>query len=679
MTDAIEARTPSSGQPESHPGTTSYPWLGVNFWSRAGGPRMWSRYDPRIVRDELDVLAAHGLDVTRSFCFWPDFVPRPEVIDEDVAARFADFLDAHAERGMRTIPTFLVGHMSGENWDPAWRLGRDLYRDVWMVSQQAWFAGEIARRYGGHAAICGWLVSNEMPLYGGTGTSEEIAAWARIVVQAVRAAGAPQPLSLGDGAWGIEVTGADNGYSLRRLAPLVDFIGPHSYPMQDDELRQVLSPAFACELAAGFGRPVVLEEFGVTSDFAAEDNAAAYYRQVLHTSLLAGARGWLAWNNTDFDGLRDEDPYRHHVFELHFGLTDANGTAKETLRAMRDFASLVRSLPESWEPARRDAAIVVPEHFERELPFSDAAYRADIRDQLLQAYVAAREADLPVGFVRERDGLDTGARLVLAPCAKLLTAPGLDRLLQLAEDGATVYLSFFAGSTTNQRGPWLSWLPELFGVEHRLRYGLIDPIEDDEVVLELVADLGDLAAGTRLAFTVSGEPSARAHLPVEAVGAETVAIDSYGRPALLRHRLGAGQTVLCTYPLEHLASRTPWANPENTWRIYSALATAAGVVRRVSVDDPQVLAGVLTSDARDTAVLVNCSSSAVSLRPVDPHPTGAETTWPLVVASRSAATFPLARPAADGDGRQPTLALAASPLTKGGMPTSELRPTHEAT
>ena len=23
----------------------SLPWLGVNFWSRAGGPRMWARYD----------------------------------------------------------------------------------------------------------------------------------------------------------------------------------------------------------------------------------------------------------------------------------------------------------------------------------------------------------------------------------------------------------------------------------------------------------------------------------------------------------------------------------------------------------------------------------------------------------------------------------------------------------
>jgi hypothetical protein len=261
-----------------------------------------------------------------------------------------------------------------------------------------------------------------------------------------------------------------------------------------------------------------------------------------------------------------------------------------------------------------------------------------------------------------------------------LTAPGIERLRELAEGGATVYASYFGGSTANQRGPWLSWLRELFGVEHRLRYGLVDPIEDDEVVFELVTALGELEAGTRLSFPVSGEPSARAYLPVETVGAEIVAIDSYGRPALLRHRLGTGQTVLCTYPLEHMAARTPWANPENTWRIYCALATLAGVERRVRVDDPQVLAGVVRGRGRDTAVLVNCSSSTVSLEPAARN-AGDATRWPLVLAPRSAATLGLEQPTADGDGRQQptTLALAASPLTKGGMPTSDLRPTHDAT
>jgi endo-1,4-beta-mannosidase len=594
----------------------STPWIGANFWSRTGGPRMWMHYDPAVVRDELQVLADHGCTVTRSFCYWPDFVPKPETLDQQVLDRFSDFLDAHAELGLETIPTFIVGHMSGENWDPPWRNGRDLYRDVWLVGQQAWFVREIARRFHRHA-VAGWLLSNEMPLYGGRASIQEVTAWARILTQAVRAGGATQPISIGDGAWGVEISGEDNGYSLRALAPLVDFFGPHSYPMQDDPVRQFLTPAFACELAGSLGRPVVLEEFGVSSDFAADDHAAAYYRQVLHTSLLAGARGWLAWNNTDFDDLRHQDPYRHHVFELHFGLTDTRGRPKPQLRVLGEFAELIRSLSAAeWERVAGEAALLVPEHFERVLSFTEPSYRQDLRDNLLQAYVAAREADLPVELVRERDGIPGSARLYLAPCAKLLTSPGLDRLRELAEGGATVYASYFAGSTATQRGPWLAWLDEIFGVRHRLRYGLVDPIEDDEVIFQFVDDLGDIPEGTRLTFRVAGEPSARAFLPIEPLGAEVVALDGHGRPALLRHRLGAGWTVLCTYPIEHMAARTPGVNPEDTYRIYSALAEAAGVARPVRVDDPRVLVGRIRNEGGETALFLNTSPDTLSSQPV---------------------------------------------------------------
>ena len=338
------ARIIAAGEPVS--------WLGANFWSRTGGPHMWRRYDPAVIEAELRVLREHGLTMTRSFFYWPDFMPEPDVIDEDMAARFADFLDRHAEQQLSTVPTFIVGHMSGQNWDPSWRNGRDLYSDVWMVGRQAWFAGEMVRRFGPHPAVSGWLVSNEMPLYGGDHAAPEVvAAWAQIIRDAVRAAGGQQPFSLGDGAWGIEVTGRENGFRLADAARLCDFLGPHVYPVGDDQVRQHYAAAWQCELAGTFGKPVVLEEFGVSSDFASEANAARYYRHVLHHSLLAGATGWIAWNNTDFD-LPGQDPYRHHAFEQHFGLTDAAGAPKPTLGEMRAFAADAGD--DRGEPLRAD-------------------------------------------------------------------------------------------------------------------------------------------------------------------------------------------------------------------------------------------------------------------------------------------------------------------------------------
>ncbi|HUZ81683.1 MAG TPA: hypothetical protein VMU73_05505, partial [Gaiellaceae bacterium] len=243
---------------------------------------------------------------------------------------------------------------------------------------------------------------------------------------------------------------------------------------------------------------------------------------------------------------------------------------------------------------------------------------------------------------RERDGLFTNARLCLAPSAKLLTAPGLDRLRALAESGASVYLSYFAGSTANQRGPWLTWLDEIFGVRHTLRYGLVDPIADDEVTFSFVEPLGEIAAGATLTFAVAGESSARAYLPVTPAGADVVALDGHGRPALLRHALRSGRTFFCTYPLEYMAARTPRVNPESTWRLYSALAAEAGVHRPVRIDDPRIVTGLIRSGDAHTALFLNCSNDSVTADPILAEGVALPTAGnePLLLAPFGVAAFP---------------------------------------
>ena len=594
-------------------------WVGANFWSRVGGPLMWRCYDRHVVRAELRVLHDHGLDVTRSFFYWPDFMPTPTSLDETLVDRFADFLDAHTEIGMRTIPTFIVGHMSGENWDPSWRGNRDLYSDVWLVGRQAWFVRELTRRFAQHPSITAWLISNEMPIYGRAGASrEEVSAWAEILVQAVRAGGGTQPVSLGDGAWGIEVTGRDNGFSVRETGRLVDFIGPHVYRMESDVVRQHLKAAFVCELAAVGGRPVVLEEFGLSSEFASAENSGHYYRQVLHNTLLAGATGWIAWNNTDYDDLVAQPPYSHHTFEMHFGITDRFGRPKTPLHELRGFRRILDHVDvrrcRRWEA---DVALVVSSYLETPYPFTQVNESLFVLAGLEQAYVAAREAGIPVGFEREVDGIRSGYSLYLLPSTKQLTGPGWLRLGELAAEGATVYISYGAGETGEQRGPWWTGTEELFGVRHRLVYGLNDPIDDDLVVLTFVQSLGDIPAGATLEFRASGASHARAFLPVDVTDGVVVATDAHGNPALVTNSHGAGTMVLATFPIEYLASAQGRVNPESTWQVYRALAAHAGVSVPVAVDDPRVLVdGLVHADGRRFVWIVSQSSDALTVDPV---------------------------------------------------------------
>jgi hypothetical protein len=258
----------------------------------------------------------------------------------------------------------------------------------------------------------------------------------------------------------------------------------------------------------------------------------------------------------------------------------------------------------------------VPSYLEQAYPFTQPEDRTFVLDSLRQAYVAAWEADLAVRPMRELDGLTPGARLYLVPSTKQLTAPGWRALERLADDGAVVYVSYSAGGHGTQRGPWHPRLDAMFGVEHQLTHGLVDPIEDEEVVVTFVRDFGSIPQGRRLEFRAGGNQHVRAFLPVRPVTAEVVAVDRHDRPVLTERRAGGGRLVLCTYPLEQLAAASPRVNPEPTWRVYDALATVAGLSRPVTVEDPRVMAAELRHrDGRAFVWLISQADTEVTVKP----------------------------------------------------------------
>jgi len=327
----------------------------------------------------------------------------------------------------------------------------------------------------------------------------------------------------------------------------------------------------------------------------------------------------MAWNNTDFD-LPGQDPYRHHAFEQHFGLTDAAGVPKPALAELAAFAATLRAIQFGrCARAGTDTALIVPAYLDTRYPFTSPADPARIAATLAQAYVSARLADLAPALTRESAGLAPGARLYLAPSVKQLLAPTAPALERLAADGACVYLSYCAGDTGWHRGPSYGRLDQLFGVRHQLDAGLTDPIGDQVAVLRLHRDFGGLTRGTTLSFAVAGDQHSRAYLPVEPAGAEVIATDAHGRPALLLRRTGHGSLILGTYPVEHMAALTPRVNPDDTVTLYDALAAHAGVRRPVTVHDPRVACDTLVRDD-DTAfaVLASHAAETLTLKPVLP-------------------------------------------------------------
>ena len=593
-------------------------WLGVNFWSRTGGPLMWRSYDSQVIREELRVLREHGLTMTRSFFYWPDFMPEPERIDEQMTARFADFLDRHAEAGLTTVPTFLVGHMSGENWDPAWRNGRDLYSDVWMVAREAWFAGEMVRRFASHPAVCGWLVSNEMPIYGGEDSPREtVSAWAQLIIGAIRAAGGTQPVSLG--RRGVGHRGQRGGQRLLggRLRTAVRLPRTAHLPG-----RQRPDPA-ALRRRLGLRAGLHLRRPGGAGGVRRQ---LRLHRRPQRRALLPAGAAQLAAGRRDRLGGLEQHRLRQPrragplpASRVRDALrADRLGRApKPQLAEMAAFAAILGQVGSTGcTRADSDTALVVPSYLDTVYPFTQAADRSYLAEVLRQAYVCARLADVPPALTRESDGLSHDARLYLLPSTKQLLSPTWHELEALAEAGATVYVSYSPGAHPVHAGPWYARLNGMFGVQHELGYGAPARIEEPEITLTLAQDFGGLAAGAQLTFPAAGTGRSQTYLPVRPDGAEVLAVDSDDRPALLRRRAGRGALILCTYPLEYMAALTPQANPSAVSTLYDALASDAGVRRPVTVDDPRVAADVLVhEDGRHFAWLVSHAAEPVTVKP----------------------------------------------------------------
>ncbi|MBV8263346.1 MAG: cellulase family glycosylhydrolase [Candidatus Eremiobacteraeota bacterium] len=538
--------------------------VGANFWPKRTGPWMYrDPWDLPAVTSDLRELAALHTNVVRLFCFLPDFMPDPKTVAPQAVDRLCASVQAAASVGLWSIPTFLVGHMSGENWSPEWGAGRDWYTDEIALAASELLLRTIGQRLRGDPNVAAWLLTNEWPLFAGRTSDVNGIGWARRLCAALREVDPGAAISLGDGAWDV-IGGERSGLPTRELASVVDFYGPHFYPKETDALRHSVFASFAMRMLQMFGKPVLLEEFGCSSDQADDQFAADYYRTTLWSAFGAGNCGTLAWNSHDFT-IADRPPYAHHPYELHFGLLRTDGSSKPQATEFSRFAAFVRDHDlQRWQPEQPRIAVGRSSYYLTEYPFDWGWTRPQQRDLFLQTYSSLVRADIDATFVDLNGLRSTSADAVLVPCLQSVTTADADAMDAFVRGGGTLYLSY-GGE------PWHPNLAPLIGARPLIRYGLVRQAPDT-VRFTFRHALADVSEGDTLSWNVQGELRRAAPLPVEVGAATVVAVDQDGLPALLEHRLGSGRVIFVTYPLEYYALHGIDANlTDETWRLYRAV------------------------------------------------------------------------------------------------------------
>ncbi|HXW52087.1 MAG TPA: hypothetical protein VEJ41_08870, partial [Candidatus Acidoferrales bacterium] len=429
----------------------------------------------------------------------------------------------------------------------------------------------VVSHFAGDERIAAWLLTNEWPLFAGQTDHATSGRWARRLIAVVRAADPECNVSIGDGTW--DVIGGQTGVpSSPELRDSVDFFGPHFYPKETDAIRHTAFAGFAMKMLHPLARPVLLEEFGCSSDQVDDELGAGYYRTTLWSAFGSRNIGTLVWNSHDFT-CADRAPYSHHPYELHFGLIRTDGSRKPQADEFARFAAIAKSHdPDVWQPASPNVSIGRSAYYLRDFPFDWGWSKPQMRDLLLQTYTTCAQAGLDVAFVDLASLRSEKPQTLFVPCLWQVTNDDVRQLERFVRDGGTVYLSY-GGE------PWFPDLGGFVGARLLIRYGLVEDPQTDRVQMRFAREYGGLAAGTSLAFDVVGE--ARQCAPVRCIPthATVIATDDCENPILLERQAGSGRVIFFTHPVEYYHLHEIDSNRDSDLRLlYRAIAQRAGAL-----------------------------------------------------------------------------------------------------
>lgn len=633
--------------------------VGAHFVPIEGPDWPW-RVDESAFDRAFAQMSAAGMTTVRIDLLWSAIEPEPGRYDEDHLRRLDAILDAAKVHGLWLHPTLFIGGEVGDAfWDVPWRDSRHPHRDPEMLRLQAEHAAMLARRWKGDPAIIAWDLTDEPPFWLFSDTTDDDAqAWTHLLVDALRAEDPEHLITIG-------TSGQEIGWGPFRadvVGDWLDFACVHPYPIYQPEIYpdRLLSPrmthaaAFETALAADAGRPVMVHEYGASSTQFDPEAIAAYDRLLSYSSLGRGAIGYFAWCWTDAEPTAyTRAPYLRQPHETQFGVTDWRGELRPRGRVLAELAELAGRLDldavASHGPTPTRAAIPVPHEYVRPYDqdsygLSDAPsglYRPSESEwsprgvgmtdakplvrSLLNAFVMASRADLSMSFPRER--LDDGwpdVPLVMLPAPLASTTISLwhvqTSFWRGARDffgrGGVLYVSCSADVAIPE-------MEELAGCR------IADRIPRDRTaVLRFIQAWGPFKSGDELVLPAGDGTLGTRGVQLRVSGAETIAVDSGGHPALALVRRGSGAAVTCAYPVETLLASEPDAHQpaDRSWGLYSGLARLVEDSDSATCDHPDVTLGEVRGPEGGVVTLTNHSDRDVTASVRLPR-AGAQVEW----------------------------------------------------
>lgn len=368
--------------------------LGVNYWPRKSGVRMWQQFDAAEIDAEFAQIHELGMNTIRVFPLWNDFqliyelaggdnslhkigmrydwncTPEfnPEMIDPEMFQNFDRVVELAGKHQLKLIVALLTVWMSGTLFSPSWKNERNLFSHPFMLKFQMLYCRAFAKRYANRPEILAWEYGNEQNCADSCDSPESAWVWLHALAAELRLN--DPNTRIASGMHGLHHIGSrENPWTIADNADAVDLLTTHPYPeftpgcFKDSptDLRANLHATAESRYLMDLGkRPTLCEETGsLGNSYLSEDLSGAYLRMRLYSLFANGVSGCLWWCYSDFQCAGDL-PYRDVQMENDgVGLTGADGRVKPVALEMRKFHEVVERFGGHLPELRRRAAILV--------------------------------------------------------------------------------------------------------------------------------------------------------------------------------------------------------------------------------------------------------------------------------------------------------------------------------
>ena len=535
--------------------------LGMNYWPSSTAISMWSNWKPQEYEEDIRRMKSLGMNLCRFFLFMPDFMPEEKSIDASMIERLRNFLEICEKHKMYSMPSFFVGHMSGEDWDVSWRNNRDFITNKEMIAAEKYYIKEVVQQTKNYSHIIGWLLSNELPNYIGQKDPYRIANWTEEIINTIKSLDPDRPVSIGDGAWAPEITARQTGFPLSLVNKYQDFVGLHYYPRGGDKWRHSFTTAFRLRMAANWHKPVFVEEVGTSTTLCSEQNQALYYRSVLYSSLINNSFGTLGWCLNDFD-FKDKRPYAHHPFEERFGIVKTDKTIKPAGREFKDFSRISSEIySEEYEKQENNIGLLIPSYFYTDYPYMFEPHFKDWYDFYLETFSLLKRGGMDVECIveppvkiesqeklnPENKDLDPAKYpLLFAPRLKLFTKKYWQKIVDYVKKGGTLYASFANDS-------WVLDWHELAGIEMDCKFGVPDYRPGAELKIKSNKNWGVFQKDQKIVMELGDQEPELGYCRILHTRGEVLLEDQYNHPVLILNQDGKGRVYFSAYPLEMMS------------------------------------------------------------------------------------------------------------------------------